>query len=61
MADLSTEGQNLFQLAWTIYIQRKREYADQKTKIQELKDWGTISSVASYLFESACDPTETLM
>ena len=59
MADLSNEGQKSFQLAWTIYIQHKREYADQKAKIQDLKDW-VISSVVSYLFESACDPTETL-
>jgi hypothetical protein len=59
VADLSTDGQKSFQLAWTIYIQHKREYAEQKTKIQDLKDW-VISSVASYLFESACDPSESI-
>lgn len=59
VADLSGEGQKIFQLAWSIYTHRIKQYADQKANIKELKTLG-ISSIASYYFESACEPTETI-
>ena len=59
IADLNPEGQKAFQLAWSIYTHRLKQYSDEKNKIKELKDWVT-SSIATHYFESACEPTESI-
>ena len=56
---MTIEGQKAFQLAWTVYTLRLKQYSDEKNSIKELKNWVT-SSIAPHYFDSACEPTESI-
>ena len=59
IADLTLEGQKAYQLAWTVYTHRLKQYTDEKNNIREFKNWVT-SSIAPHYFDSTCEPTESL-